>query len=658
MPYFISDLVGLIAATLLAPILYLLPGFGLARLIKPGLGRDLPSGAADAGLALILAIGLFPLLDSLLVRWTGFGGLILVHGALAIHGRSALPRIAWRATRPFLIAAALWWLACLWAFADIDWNGRLYQNFIIYDLVKHAAVTEAIAREGVLFRDPFFARDGHAGYYFYYYTWPATLRWLSGFTLSARMAFAGCAFWTGVAIPALAWRVMTGAGMIRPGRARQVALLAVALCFVTGLDLLIVTARWLTTGRVDIHIDVWNTEVVWFFRSAIWVPHHLSALIAGWCGLLLAAHGLDDSRSAGRGRVALAMAAVAFASMVGLSIWVAMALTPVLIGWGLLRLGRGDWRLAGAGVATLMLSMPLLIDIRAGRMDDTFPITVAVRAFMSLRSDESLTAQLLDVLLLPLNYGLEFGLFAMGALMALRLRPSAASAEAMTIRRLLMWSTIASFIVASFFRAALINNDLGWRAILFAQFAAMAETLYVAQSGASLQKHWRLAGLMALLGVLGNVYDLVAQRFARPSLVHTWAIAQNLDPAIDYDLRGAYGWADGALPPGATLQHNPAAQNRVFDFGLYGSHWPAVADHEAGLFGAGQHAVDARIGILAPIFQEHLDRPDILRRAGVAKADFLLFTAADPAWRTGLPFPCLYRTARVCISDARAKDRP
>lgn len=655
MPYFLQDLLGLALATLLAPALYLLPGLGLARLLRDARDRT-SAGWADLGWALILAIGLFPVADSLLIRWFGFGGMILAHSALLLCALPILPKLDWKGAKIFLPFACLWWLLCVWGFADMDLDGRLYQNFLIYDLVKHAAVTEAIAREGVVFHDPFFARDGTAGYYFYYYGWPAAIRRIAGSAVSARMAFAGCAFWTGIAVPALLWRIANRAGLIRLGRSRQIVLLSVCLCFVTGLDIIVVTARWAATGQVDPHIDIWNTEIVWMLRSALWVPHHLAALIAGWCGMLLAARALSSTDAPARSLVPCLCAGIAFASMIGLSVWVAAALAPLLLGWGIVRLARNDWRLPVAGLFTILLSVPLMIDIHRGRIDDTVPIAFAVRPFMDIRTDEGLWDQLIDLLLLPINYALEFGLFAFGALLALRLTRGHRAGEEGTIRLLLLWSAITSLIVASLFRSTLINNDLGWRAILFAQIAAMVGCIHVGQSHAWLRSHGRLAWTLAILGCFGSIYDIVAQRLARPSLVHTWPISQNREPAIDYDLRAAYGWADRVLPDGATIQHNPASQKRVFDFGLYGGHWPAVADHEAGLFGASQRAVDARMRVLAPVFDGRSTADDMALRARSVGADYLLFTATDPAWRNGPPLPCLYRTTKLCIADMRAKE--
>jgi hypothetical protein len=128
-------------------------------------------------------------------------------------------------------------------------------------------------------------------------------------------------------------------------------------------------------------------------------------------------------------------------------------------------------------------------------------------------------------------------------------------------------------------------------------------------------------------------------------------------PELTHELRAAYGWAARNLPEGATLQHNANLTRRSLDFGLYGRHWPAVADREANLFGASRQAVDQRLAQLAPIFSGRALPQDLLNRSANARIDYLLFTAKDRVWRaqggppTGLA--CVYRSTLLCIARAR-----
>ena len=647
MPYLLQDLLGLLAATWLAPALFILPGFGLARLAAR-MGLDCDDGWRRAGWAMLLAFAIFPVLDSLLIRWIGMGAAVALHIGLLLYGAPLLRGLAWRRTGAFLSLTAVWWLICAWAFVDIDWRGGLHQSLVVYDLVKHAAVTEQIARVGLPLRDPFFARDGVAGYYHYFYEWPAAVRWTSAFHISARMAFAACAFWTGIAIPALIWRIAAEAGLIRAGQDRRALLIAALLCFATGLDILPVALRWSVTGWGDPHIDMWNSEVAWMLRSSLWVPHHLAAVIAGWARILIASRAVGSSTGWGNA----GLAGIAFASMFGLSTWVALTFAPLLVIWGGFRFAKRDARLLAAGALAAILSLPQLLDLAQGRSGE-FPIGLGVRSFMSLLPAGTMLSHGSNLLLLPVNYALEFGLFALSAGLALclaRQRPD----RARRVPTLLLASAITSILIASFLKSTLINNDLGWRSILLAQVAALVATLHVAQHDEVKRRHWQAAALLFALGLAGTAYDIVGLRLIRQPHVHARPVPQNRSPDIDLALRRAHGWADIHLPAGAVLQHAVGIDRRAFAFGLYGRHWPAVADREATLFGAGRDAVDHRIAQLKPIFIRPLAPDQMIARARAARVDYLLFTRNDPVW-PALALPCLYRSPLICI--ARVEER-
>ena len=96
MHYFFEDLLGLAAATPLAALLILMPGFGMARLLsRAGVARE--DDPLFACLGLVLGPALLPAADALLLRWAGFPTAIVLHLALAVYGAQraldALPRV-------------------------------------------------------------------------------------------------------------------------------------------------------------------------------------------------------------------------------------------------------------------------------------------------------------------------------------------------------------------------------------------------------------------------------------------------------------------------------------------------------------------------------------------------------------------------------------
>jgi hypothetical protein len=253
------------------------------------------------------------------------------------------------------------------------------------------------------------------------------------------------------------------------------------------------------------------------------------------------------------------------------------------------------------------------------------------------------------LVVLPLNYALEFGIFAAGTRLWFRTRPRSTA-----MGRLLIVSAIVALLVGGFLRSTILNNDLGWRAIWFAQVPAMLWTAAALQNMPRLLKPSSGFRALLLVGALGNVWDMVGMRVIRPPLFDTIWPELNADPANDYAQRTAYAWAQAHLPADWVLQHNALLHYRRFAFGLYGGHRVAISDGEATLFGASRPAAWARIHILAPVFEADIPaarRYAIARGEGV---DALVFTDLDPMWQKSgdMPadMPCRYRDAHVCIA--------
>lgn len=659
MSYFVQDLGGFALATLLAPLLLLVPGLGVYRLLSR-FSLDTQGYWQRIGWGIILGVAILPIFDTLAIRAMGMPGMLLLNGLLALWG---LPLVKSRPREktiaPFLLIAIIWWLITAWAMVDFDVDGRLYESLIIYDMVKHAAVVEQIARQGIPFTDPFFARDGIAGYYHYFYVWPAAIRWISGFQVPPTMAFTATAYWTGFAVVALLWRIAAEAGLIRAGRDRRVSLLAVLLCFVAGADLLFMLMRYLVVHRVEPEIDSWNTEIRMLGTSTLWVPHYIMAVIAAWTGMLLCAR---TGVTAGHARWALVAAAgTAFATLFGASVWIAVTIAPLLIAWGLIRLTRRDATLLVAGSIALLLSIPQLRDLLQGRAPDIFPIDFQVRPFTILFAQNNPQGQFWSFILLPLNYAAEFGVLCLGARAYYQQRHDWGE-EGRAVHQLLFWSAILSFFVSSFLRSTIINNDLGWRSVLFIIVPLTVWTMAAAQNIDTRRQLGWLATALLALGLLGTLWDLVGMRLIRPPQFPTLPIQLNSDKSMSYALRNAYGWADRHLPDEATLQQNPALTARSLEFGMYGHHWPAVADKEAFLFGASRQAVAHRMALLQPLFRQPQSSREVAKRAQAARVDFLLFTRRDPVWRQAGGPPssarCIYRTTDLCIAPATTGVRP
>jgi hypothetical protein len=644
MHYFFEDLIGLVAATPLAVLLILVPGFGIARLLERA--QVLPKDRNSVAWSLLLGPVLLPAIDALLLRWSGMASVLLLHVALAAVGfRPALEATRKVPLRWWGALAGCWALAA-WANLDFDWNGRLYQSLMVIDGVKHAAVISALANGGVPLHDPFFARPGIAGYYYYFYIGPALIHWIGRALIDSRAAFAAGTFVTFLAFPAMLMLLADAAKLIPDGARRRFFAIIVMLCCLSGLDLIGGLWIWMRTGEVIAQLDWWSEEVRWALTSILLVPHHVTAVIAVYVGcLLLTQPGSPATR--------VVLGGLAFATAFGCSVWIAVAAAPILLFWWLYeRIQEGSrsmWALPLGGLVALIVSIPQLIDIRAGRVASGPPLEFYMRPLGPIRVlPNSIGEWIVHLAVTPGGYFLEFGIFALGTIAFLK-RGRFAETRSTPIGRLLLISAPVALLLVTFMRSALLYNDFGWRAVWLAQVPTMVWSASILASQPKLLRSPAWAAAIAL-GLLAVVWDVSGIRLIRPYYFLSFV---NQDPTLDHDLRGTYAWIDRNLPQGMMVQHNPSGQSRALDFGLYSDRPVPVADSEARLFGADQRAVQARLLLVRPIFRQPMPAPEIQSRASAAGAGALLLTSADPLWHAagGPPedWRCAYRSPQSCV---------
>ncbi len=652
MNYSAADALGLLAATFLDIPLVVLPGYAVGAATGLFGFRDLPASPRWL-LACLIGLALLPLLDSSLVRAFGIAAALGLNGALAAVGIG----YAWRA-RPTLrigrasgLLVALWFGLVLYGFADFDLGGELRQSLLVLDMVKHAATTRGIAETGAPPIDPFFAREGRAGYYYFFYTLCALTHRLGGGLVDARAAFAGLVFWTGFGLVALIGLLLERSGLVRDAAPASVARCVLLLLPAGGLDVVPVAKSGVTTGVWVPIPEWWNEQVVWWTPSLLWVPHHVSGLLAAWLGFLVLTDLMEGARPTRRAEfVGALVAAAAFASCLGLSVWVALGAVATAGAWTMWLALRRRWRAAalllGAGVLSLAFAAPHISDLLANRAETTASIALTIRRFGPLEGAlEGPLLLVLRLVLLPLNLFTEFGVFASGAILFWRQR-APAEAHGREAARLLTLAAASGLVLGCFLRATVINNDLGWRVVLFPQAVALVWTVAAlvrngqeregqereGRAGAPRDRLGMPAFMLALMlvGYGTTAYGLFWLR-AFPAAGFPDTAFINARPDVDRALRDAYEWAAANLPLDAVLQHGPAAP-RVFDFGLYGRQRVGVADADAMLFGAAKAAVFGRIHDLLPVFASTLAPSEVRVRAGAARVDALVVSAQDPVW--------------------------
>jgi hypothetical protein len=650
------DMAQSLAAVALCGPVVVLPGFALAGGAGV-LGFWRRPASSQVQLALIAAFALLPGLDSLIVRLAGLTPALALNLALAVGGGVVLikmgasfagaPRRGWMPRAWTIgIGFALWVLIVGYADWDFDLGGRLYSSIIATDMVKHAATIQAIVDTGAPPIDPFFARATPSGYYYFFYTLGALVERLGLGLIDARAAFFGAAVWTGPAVFALAAELLTRSRYRSGDQVRRLRPILIALLLVSGLDILPICLMG-ASGQWAPTLGVWNEEVTPWLQSMLWVPHHVTSLIAIWAGLLaLDAAIAPDGNEAAQRRLLICViyAALAFVSALGASIWVTLAGVFTIALWLATLAWERRWRGVGiilaAGLFAVLLAAPHLHDLIANRQDRRFPIAVTIRAFkmFDLLVRARWQKAVGRAVLLPLNYGLEFGVMALGAILFLvRAKAGELWREATGVARLLILSAAAGLIMGTFLKSTIIYNDLGWRVMLFPQTTFLVWTCLALSRRIDrpLTRPGDRASAMAwsslfLVGYLTTLYSLFGLRFYR-ALPTPGPPPSAADPAIHRQLREAYIWLGQHTPPSDVVQQRPGP-HRVFEFGLYGRNRVGVADNEAMLFGASQPAVKARLAQLEPIFTSQMPAREAANRARSQGVNILIAKSTDPAW--------------------------
>ena len=666
MNFSLIDAGGLQLAILLEAATVALPGFALARAISSASRRRLM--LCDG---VLCGLALLPCLVSLATRLFGLDAAVVLDLGLAVCGVVGLRHggIA-RPGKVALLLTACWLVIVLAEWIDYDTGTVLFQPLTAYDTVKHAATTQAIVESGAPPRDAFFLRPERSSYYYYFYTLAAVTARLSGGLVDARAAVGGLVFWTGLGTVALLRVALRRAGLPLATPSSRTPLLFVAVLALGGFDIAMVLRRWLATGEWLADPLSWNEQAGAWFEDVLWVPHHVTALMAGVLALGALCDAVGERGTGVPGIAAswkaVAVAGLGFAAMLGLSVWVALGFVATVAAW-LVMLGPVErrWRalipIFLAGVLALLFSLAQLHDLVGGRSGGPFPIALTVRAFPPLDDHLASGPWLLiaRAAALPLNCGLEFGALALGSLAFWRARRHGAIAAGGEFGRVLAIAAVAGLVMATFLRSTLYNNDLGWRVMLLPLLAGTVWTIAVIDRWSADRHDAAAVGLMSPafrvacgLGWLTVLYAAVMMRaYPFVSIDDDFRFMAR-DTQGQRALRVAFDWADRHLPASRVLQQSPAV-DRSLAFGLYGRHPTGVSDEFGSLYGADPAMVRRRLAALQPIFTGGLTDAEVARRAVDNGIDDLVVTASDPVWADRTSFvwrqPPLFAAANVRI---------
>lgn len=638
MNFTLVDAGGYTLSVLSHGLILLLPGMALAFCFDALGFRQAPMSEKILT-GLITGSALLPLLDSMAARFAGLDSALAFNLGLAALALVLAFKTHWRVapSRSVLALTALWFAVVMFEWIDFDTGSILYQPFTSFDTVKHAATVQAIHDSGAPPLDPFFLRPERVSYYYFFYTVAALSQRLCAGWADAKAATGGLTFWTGLGLFAVMRLVLERGGYLPqadPARRSKLVLLILAA---SGLDIVPVLIIGLWTGKWVADPASWSEQITGWFESVIWVPHHTTALIAILFGFMAAVDGFGKNLR--RSAAPAILAAMAFASALGLSIWVTFAAAAGAAFWFVVLVAERRWRavaaLAVIGLIALVLAAPQLHDLSAGR-DGGIPVTLTVHSFRPADGlfPPGIMQNVARFLCLPLNYFLGFGVLFAGAWLYWRARPQTQPPN--ELARVITICAFMGLFIGSFLRSIIFNNDLGWRVMLFPMTAGLMWTAAWLQRFPPKQIPLAMKALLGT-GYATSLYALIGLRAYYaflPVLPHSVQVfAGNAD--TQHALRLAYAWANANLPEQAILQHNPHAPSvstRATAFGLYSRNPVAVSDRFGSLFGADFDLVSARLGELAPIFEGRLSAAEVKDRATKNHIDELVVTSDDSVW--------------------------
>jgi hypothetical protein len=613
-----EDLTGVLLAALLFTPLLLSPGFVIGWLFDV-LGFRSHGTLWRFILSVPLSISITPILNFLGGVYTGQPSLIAFYVAMGLafiailvfdsrkrHAEELPPK--WLGLVPLV-----WALIVVLSGIDLQWGNRLYPSVLAFDFNVRVGIIEGITRNGLPAVNPFFY-PGHFVSLRYHYFWfigCSFVEQLGRGWVSARHSLIASDIWCG-------WGLMATVALylryFHP-KAEQALWRRLAwglgLLAVGGLDiipnLVLYSFYWVHhAGWTPQTLEMWNESVTPFAHAALWVAHHVAGLMACLMGFLILF--AAEKRRTRRRWLQVPVAALAFASSVGLSVWVSLVFAVFLTFWGLFLLYKRAFvdatilYLSGAlaGIAVLPHVLRLLA---AGGAGGSF-LSSTVRPFMPfnlfLPSFGFSWNQIAfaNFFALPLNYFLESGVFVvLAALVGRRLWRKRKSLTESESAASLMFLT--SVLMSTFLRSKVILfNDLSTRGILVAQFPLLLWAVdyfrgwgrlrsYCGNSiTPALAKWTRRMTVLASLGLLSTVADYVLVRayffLDDHSLVGRaiWFLPAQKSPyrieasnigARTLDMRRLYSNLGRQLPLDAHVQGSPSLWDDLYH-GLYSEH--------------------------------------------------------------------------------------
>jgi hypothetical protein len=538
--------------------------------------------------SVVLSFSITPICGALLARVSSLAVVCAVCLAITVaafvlilyelRNRPTAPRQSLdRDSKTVLWLLFAWMLIAIASLVDLQHGTRLFLPEPAFDQSVRSALTGGVLRSGVPPANPFFY-PGHPIPMRYYYYWNLVCALAAKlFRLAPRYAALSGILWAGLALACLITLYLKHFCEETVDLSRK-AWIGITLLAVTGLDIIPTIMVFIAQHEFYGDMEWWDSaQVTSWIDSLLWVPHHVAGLISCCTGFLVLWVVPRDAPARER-VIAAIVAALAFSSAAGLSVYVTFTFAIFLITWTLVLARWSLWKevltFTACGILTVIISLPYLHDLRQPGWSGDFA-TFYVRTLESIGdwADAHIEADWLQnlflVALLPVYYLIEFGAFAVAGF---------ATWKAYWRRneplRKWEWAALnifsASLLVGTFLESTTGNNDLGYRSILFAQFVLLLWTVpyiyrwYTERSSRN-AKPSLLFRTFLVLGIASTVFQLVELRiYTVLADHHAYVDAVNWLPDTDtialdiYSIRSAVEQLNRHLPQDALVQFSPA----------------------------------------------------------------------------------------------------
>jgi hypothetical protein len=488
------------------------------------------------------------------------------------------------------------WIAfVLLMLVDVQVGKKLYFSVVMADQSYRIAFTDAVMRTGIPPANPLYFAGSPAPmrYYYFWYVLCAAVAKLAH--VSARQSFIASSIWAGFGL--LVTVKLYTCHFFRWERRQR--WLALGLLAVMGAGLIPSLGNAILQPSLNGDIEWWSVDPIDAWPdSLLWVPHHTASVLCCLLGLLFLWRTREALSRSGRGW-AIVLAALAFASAFGLSIYVAFGFALLMIAW-LVRLAvlphperTALWRrvaaislLSAALLAPFVYELagslthasagkvsgsaapaPHMFSLSVRRMIDSELLTGLPMLSSWHHAHPVLLDQTIRLLLLLPGLAMELGLYGAVLVLLLLAKRRWPAMPADEPRDTALFFTLCGLVLTLFISSSVMsNNDFGYRAVMLPQFFLMLLTAEV------LGSWWipgtvgvvpvtpgrrRLVYSLLVLGVAGSIYGAVLLRAWLP--LETPQVQNGFSklPEDEFEIREAFAALNRVAARDAVVSFRP-----------------------------------------------------------------------------------------------------